>query len=61
MRLSIVNREEWKLAMNIDKKGYRKVTEMEGFRYVFVDDEGKIYDLRPEENKPSFNNFIKKV
>jgi hypothetical protein len=59
--LRIVDRSEWKFEPDTDDKGNRKVTEMEGFKYVFVDSSGKIYDLRPVENKPSYNNFMKRV
>jgi hypothetical protein len=61
LKLRIVDRSEWKLEQDIDENGYRKVTEMDGFKYVFVDNSGKVYDLRPQENKPSYNNFMKKV
>jgi hypothetical protein len=60
-KLRIVDRSEWKLQPDIDDKGHRKVTEMEGFKYVFADSSGKIYDLRPQDTKPSYNNFIKRV
>ena len=60
-KLRIVDRSEWKLVPDIDENGLRKVTEMEGFKYVFVDSNGKVYDLRPQETKPSYNNYIKKV
>jgi hypothetical protein len=61
LKLRIVDREEWKLEPDYDDAGYRKVTELEGYIYVFVDSNGLVFDLRPQEGKPTFNNFIKKV
>ena len=29
------------------------------FPGVFKDGEGKVYDLRPQDTKPSLNNFLK--
>ncbi len=34
---------------------------MDGFTGVFVDSTGKTHDLRPLENKPSYNNFMERV
>jgi hypothetical protein len=61
MKLRIVDRSEWKLVPDVDDSGFKRVTEMDGYRYIFVDAQGRIYDLRPQENKPSYNNFINKV
>lgn len=34
--------------------------ELDGFKFIYIDHSGKIYDLRPKENIPSYNNFISK-
>ena len=33
--------------------------ELPGYKYVYVTKEGKVYDFRPEQGKPSFNNLMK--
>ena len=60
-KLRKIDKSEWKFESDLDENGFKKVTEMSGFNGVFVDSSGKTYDLRPQENKPSYNNFIKKV
>jgi hypothetical protein len=56
-----VEKGEWKYEPDLNDKGYKKVTEMDGFHGVFVDSTGKVHDFRPQENKPSYNNLIQKV
>lgn len=61
MKLYLVNKSEWKLHPNINEEGFTKCCEFDGFKYLYIDYTGKTHDLRPEDNKPSFNNFMKKV
>jgi len=56
-----VNKAEWKLHPNNNEEGFSKCAEFDGFKFVFIDYTGKIHDLRPEENRPSYNNFSKFV
>ena len=59
-KLRQIQLDDWKKEANYDEKEMQKCIEMPGFRGVFMDSEGKIHDFRPEEGKPSFNNFMKK-
>ena len=43
----------------LDKDNYEKCFELPGFKYVYLNTDGKVFDFRPEEGKPSYNNFIK--
>ena len=56
--MRLIEKSEWKLLPAIDDKGFTKCIELDGFKYVYVDPMGKIHDLRPQENRPSYNNFI---
>jgi len=38
---------------------FQKCIELPGYKYVYITKEGKIYDFRPQEGKPSFNNLMK--
>jgi hypothetical protein len=42
-----------------DNFGLRKVCEIENFRGIFRDTQGKNFDLRPKDICPSLNNFRK--
>jgi hypothetical protein len=59
-KLRRVDKVTWKFSPNTDNE-YKKCVEMDGFRGVFVDYLGKVHDCRPEEGKPSYNNFMKMV
>lgn len=59
--LFLVDKELWKVTPNVNENGMNKCCECDGFKFVYIDYLGKTHDLRPEENRPSFNNFYKKV
>jgi hypothetical protein len=61
LKLFCVNKSDWKIYPNLNEEGFAKCCESDGFRFIYIDYTGKTHDLRPEENKPSFNNFIKYV
>ena len=61
MKLYLVDKCLWKLKPNVNEEGFAKCCECDGFKCVFIDYIGKTHDLRPEENRPSFNNFNKFV
>ena len=42
------------------KLGYTKCIELCGYKGVFRDSKGVLYDFRPKEMCPSYNNFMKK-
>ncbi len=50
---------EWKLEPNLDDQGLTKCIELDGFKHVYVDPQGKVHDLRPKATLPSYNNFMK--
>lgn len=41
--------------------GMSKCIELSGFNGVFRDSKGTLYDFRPKDMCPSYNNFMKKV
>jgi len=55
-----VDLELWKLEPNVDESGKKKVFELEWFKGVFKDFEGKTYDFRPRESCPCFTELNKK-
>lgn len=57
----MVDKSIWKLMPNLNDEGFKKCCECDGFKFVYIDYTGKTHDLRPEENRPSFNNFNKMV
>lgn len=59
LKLRLIEKSEWKLQPNVDEKGFTKCIELDGYKYVYVDPKGKVHDLRPKENRPSYNNYIK--
>ena len=58
-KLRVVNLIDWKKESKLDENNFEKCFELPGYKFVFCDSQGKIYDFRPEENKPSFNNLMK--
>jgi len=50
----------FKAEAEFDGQGRKKVYEIETFRGLFKDAQGKTYDLRPMETCPSLNNFMRK-
>ena len=57
-KLRNVQISDWKKEPKI-KDDLKKCIELSGYKYVFMDYDGKTYDFRPEELKPSYNNLIK--
>ena len=59
-KLRVVNLIDWKKEPKYDDfNNFEKCFELPGFKYVYCNSNGKLYDFRPEENKPSFNSFMK--
>ena len=58
-KLRLVKIADWKKEPKLDKDNFEKCFELTGYKYVYLNNDGKIFDLRPEEGKPSYNNFIK--
>jgi len=57
--LRLVNTQDWKKEPKIDEKGFEKCIQLPGFKYVMLDINGKTYDFRPQEGKPTYTNFMK--
>ena len=57
--LRIVKIIDWKKEPKFDKNNLEKCMELPGFKYVYLNTDGKVFDFRPEEGKPSYNNFMK--
>ena len=58
-KLRLVEEKNWKKEVEINSDDFKKCVELPGFKYVYITKEGKIYDFRPQEGKPSFNNLMK--
>ena len=58
-KLRVVQLTDWKKEPNVDENDFYKCFELPGFKYVFLDANGKTHDLRPQENKPSYNSLMK--
>ena len=58
-KLRLVKISDWKREPKFDKDNLEKCFELPGYKYVYLNNDGKIFDLRPEEGKPSYNNLIK--
>ena len=57
-KLRLVERKKWKMEAEINSDDFKKCIELPGYKYVYMTNDGKIYDFRPEKGKPSFNNLI---
>ena len=58
-KLRLVEEKNWKKEVSINSDDFQKCIELPGYKYVYITKEGKIYDFRPQEGKPSFNNLMK--
>ena len=58
-KLRLISLEDWNLAPEVEN-GLIKVKKVENYKGIFQNTTGKLYDLRVEEGKPSFNNMKKK-
>ena len=58
-KLRLVKIIDWKKEPKLDKDNFEKCFELPGFKYVYLNNDGKIFDLRPKEGMPSYNNLIK--
>ena len=58
-KLRLVKISDWKREPKLDQNNFEKCLELPGFRYVYLNNDGKIFDFRPEEGKPSYSNLIK--
>ena len=58
-KLRLVKISDWKREPKLDKDNFEKCLELPGFKYVYLNNDGKIFDFRPEEGKPSYTNLIK--
>ena len=59
-KLRVVQLADWKKEPNIDENNFNKCFELSGFKCVYLDANGMTHDLRPQENKPSYNSLMKK-
>ena len=56
-KLRVVNLIDWKKEPKYDDfNNFEKCFELPGFKYVYCNSNGKLYDFRPEENKENNNN-----
>lgn len=46
--------------MSLINLGFTKCIELSGYKGVFRDSKGVLYDFRPKEMCPSYNNFMNK-
>ena len=58
-KLRLIKITDWKKEPKVDKDNFEKCMELPGFKYVYLTTDGKVFDFRPEEGKPSYNNLIK--
>ena len=58
-KLRLVEEKNWKKEVEINSDDYKKCVELPGYKYVYITKEGKVFDFRPEEGKPCFNNLMK--
>ena len=58
-KLRIVKLIDWKKEPKYDINNNEKCIELPGFKYVFCNSNGDIFDFRPDEYKPSFNSLMK--
>ena len=58
-KLRLVEEKNWKKEVEINSDDFKKCLELPGYKYVYITKDGKIYDFRPEKDKPSFNNLMK--
>lgn len=59
-KLRLISKQKFRIAPDLDDKGYAKCYEILGYEGVFKDFNNKQYDLRPLENKPCYTEFAKK-
>ena len=57
--LRLVEEKNWKKEAEINSDNCKKCLELPGYKYVYLTKDGKVYDFRPEEGKPTFNNLMK--
>jgi hypothetical protein len=57
--LRLVEEKNWKKEVELNSDNFQKCIELPGYKYVYMTKDGKVYDFRPEENKPTFNNLMK--
>ena len=58
-KLRLINIQDWKKESKYDENGFEKCFELPGYKYILLDSNGKTYDFRPQEGKPTYNNLIK--
>jgi hypothetical protein len=58
-KLRLVKIIDWKKEPKLDNNNFEKCLELPGYKYVYLNTDGKVFDFRPEEGKPSYNNFMK--
>ena len=58
-KLRLVKITDWKREPKKDKDNFEKCFELPGYKYVYLNTDGKVFDFRPEEGKPCYNNLIK--
>ena len=58
-KLRLVEEKNWKKEVELTSDDFKKCIELPGYKYVYMTKDGKIYDFRPEKDKPSFTNLMK--
>lgn len=58
-KLRLVEEKNWKKEVEINSDDFKKCIELPGYKYIYITKDGKVYDFRPEKDKPSFNNLMK--
>ncbi|EAR90514.3 hypothetical protein TTHERM_00118590 (macronuclear) [Tetrahymena thermophila SB210] len=59
-KLRVINKQKFRIEPDLDERGFLKVYEILGFQGMYKDANNKLYDLRPQEGKPSYNNLSRK-
>jgi len=59
-KLRQVDFSEWKKEADENNEGFVKCIELAGFKGLFRDYKGNLYDFRPKDMYPSVNNFMNK-
>ena len=57
-KLRLVKIIDWKKEPRFDENNLEKCYELPGYKYVYLNTDGKVFDFRPNEGKPSYNNLI---
>lgn len=59
-KLRLVNKENWSIEPVMNDEGFEKVLALAGYTGLFVNNIGNVFDLRPTQSCPSFDNLFAK-